>query len=165
MFFTIIIAFFSLIALIVIHELGHFILAKKFGVKVEEFGSGYPPRVLGKKIGETVYSLNLWPFGAFVKIHGEEGGIEDYRSFIGKPIWQRVAIVLGGVVSFWIVAVILLSIVAGVWGLPVAVSDEESANLIDPKIQITQIAADAPAKTAGLKEGDIIVGFSKVQDV
>ena len=165
MFFTIIIAFFSLIALIIIHELGHFILAKKFGVKVEEFGIGYPPRVLGKKIGETVYSLNLWPFGAFVKIHGEEGGIEDYRSFIGKPIWQRVAIVLGGVVSFWIVAVILLSVVAGIWGLPTAVSDEDNHNLIGPKIQITQIADHSPAQAAGLRAGDIIVGFEKVKDV
>lgn len=120
MFITILIAFLSLIALIILHEFGHFILAKKFGVKVEEFGIGYPPSFLRKKIGETIYSLNLLPFGAFVKIKGEEGGVENYRSFIGLPMWQRISIVLGGVISFWLIAAILLSVVAGVWGLPTA---------------------------------------------
>lgn len=129
MILTILIAFISLIALIVLHEFGHFILAKKFGAKVEEFGIGYPPRLFGKKFGETIYSLNLLPFGAFVKVHGEEGGVENYRSFTNKSIWQRVLIVLGGVVSFWIIAAILLTIVAGVWGLPVAVLDTDSQNL------------------------------------
>jgi len=165
MILTILVALFSLIALIVIHEFGHFILAKKFGAKVEEFGIGYPPRLFGKRIGETLYSVNLLPFGAFVKIHGEEGGVEDYRSFIGKPIWQRVLIVLGGVASFWIIAIILLSIVAGVWGLPTAVTDDENHNLVDPKVQIVQIAVDSPAKEAELMVGDVIVGFDKVKDV
>ena len=120
MFLTIFITFASLIGLIIIHEFGHFVLAKKFGAKVEEFGIGYPPRLIGKKIGETVYSLNFLPFGAFVKIRGEQGEVEDYRSFAGKPMWQRYAIVLGGVVSFWVVAAVILSIVAGIWGLPPA---------------------------------------------
>src|SRR3989344_685296 len=127
MILTILVAFISLIGLMVIHEFGHFILAKKFGIRVEEFGIGYPPRLLGKKIGETIYSINLIPFGAFVKVYGETGGIEDYHSFTGKPMWQRFAIVLGGVVSFWVVAVIILSIVSGVWGLPKEVEDSEIA--------------------------------------
>lgn len=165
MILTVLVALFSLIALIIIHEFGHFILAKKFGTKVEEFGIGYPPRLFGKKIGETLYSVNLLPFGAFVKIHGEEGGVEDYRSFIDKPMWQRVFIVLGGVVSFWIIATVLLSIVAGVWGLPTAVADTENHNLVDPKVQIIQIAADSPAKEAELMVGDVIVGFDKVKDI
>lgn len=165
MIITILIAFFSLIALLVIHEFGHFILAKKFGAKVEEFGVGYPPRVFGKKIGETVYSLNLIPFGAFVKIHGEEGGVEDYRSFTDKPLWQRFLIIAGGVVSFWIISIILLGAVSAVWGLPQAVSDEESQNLQEIKIQITQVMPDSPAKTAGLVAGDVIMGFEKVSDI
>jgi len=155
----------SLIGLIVLHELGHFVLAKKFGVKVEEFGIGFPPRIIGKKFGETLYSLNLLPFGAFVRIYGEQGGIEDCRSFIGKPIWQRVSIVLGGVVSFWIIAAILLSIVAGAWGLPTAVSDEENHTLIDPKVQIIAIAPGSPAQEVGLEIGDTIVGFDKLKEV
>ena len=165
MILTIFIAIFSLVSLLVLHEFGHFILAKRFGIRVDEFGVGYPPRIFGKKFGETIYSLNLIPFGAFVKIHGEEGGIGDYRSFIGKPMWQRVSIVLGGVVSFWIMAVIVLSVVAGVWGLPMAVGDEENHNLIDPKVQIMTIALGSPASQAGMKVGDIIIGFEKVQEL
>src|SRR3990167_3258580 len=94
MVLTLLIAFFSLIALMIIHEFGHFIIAKKFGVRVEEFGIGYPPRLFGKKFGDTLYSVNLIPLGAFVKIYGEEGGIDDYRSFSKLTIWKRVLIVL-----------------------------------------------------------------------
>lgn len=162
---TILISFFSLMALLVIHEFGHFILAKKFGAKVEEFGIGYPPRLFGRQFGETIYSLNLLPFGAFVKIRGEEGGVEDYRSFIGKPMWQRMAIVLGGVVSFWVIAAILLTLVAGAWGLPVAVSDEDNSNLVEPRLQITQVMPGSPAEQADFRTGDILVGFEKVGDM
>src|SRR3989344_1767773 len=97
-----IVAFISLLTIIVLHELGHFVLAKRFGVRVDEFGIGFPPRLLGKKIGETIYSLNLLPFGAFVKIEGEEGETKSERSFGAKPVWQRALIVLAGVVSFWL---------------------------------------------------------------
>jgi len=156
---TIIIAFISLISLIILHELGHFLLAKKFGVKVEEFGIGYPPRLFGKKVGETIYSLNLLPFGAFVKIYGQEKRIEDPRSFTTKPFYQKALIILGGVVSFWIVAAILLSVVMGI-GVPTIVEDEENQGLVDPKIQITSIASNSPAEKAGLKPGDTIMGIS-----
>src|SRR4030042_2621868 len=127
MILTIFIVFFSLIGLVVLHELGHFIMAKRFGVKVEEFGVGLPPRIFGKKFGETIYSINLLPFGAFVKIYGEEKSIEDYRSFSQKPIWQRVFIIIGGVVVFWIVAFVILSIVM-VLGVTTIVDDEANHN-------------------------------------
>ena len=158
MILTIIIAFISLIGLTVIHELGHFILAKRFGVKVEEFGIGYPPRLFGKKFGETIYSINLLPFGAFVKIYGEEGGIENYRSFSQKPIWQRMLIVLGGVLSFWLVSILLLSLVMGL-GAPTAISDEENGGLKDTKVQIAAVAPDSPADKSGIKAGDIVKGL------
>lgn len=118
MIVTILVAFVSLMGLMIVHEFGHFIFAKKFGADVEEFGVGYPPRIFAKKFGTVIYSLNLIPFGAFVRIKGEEGGIEDPHSFAGKPMLQRILIVLGGVISFWLVAIILLSILAGIWGLP-----------------------------------------------
>ncbi len=108
---TLAIALFSLIALMIIHEFGHFIIAKKFGVKVEEFGIGYPPRIFGKKFGETLYSVNLLPLGAFVKIYGEEADIDDYRSFSKLSIFKRVLIIIGGVVAFWIASIILFSVV------------------------------------------------------
>ena len=142
--------------LLVLHEFGHFITAKKCGVEVQEFGVGYPPRLFGKKIGDTVYSLNLIPFGAFVSIKGETGGVEDYRSFSGKPMWQRMAIVLGGVVSFWIVSAFLLGIVSGFWGLPTAVSDQAEGNLVNPKVNIAGVVEGSPAQKSGLKAGDII---------
>lgn len=159
MVLTIIIVIISLIALVVLHEFGHFILAKLFGIKVEEFGIGYPPRLVGKKIGETIYSLNLIPLGAFVKIYGEEGGIEEAHSFTGKPIWQRALIVLGGVVSFWIIAAILLTIIFSI-GVPTAISDEENENLINPQVQILAVAPGSPAEKARIKIGDTIKQFS-----
>jgi len=162
MFLTILITFISLIGLIVLHELGHFILAKKFGVKVEEFGVGLPPRIFGKKIGETVYSLNLLPFGAFVKILGEEERIDDPRSFNKKPIWQRASILLAGCLSFWIVSAVLLSVVMNL-GVPRAISDDVSQTLNIPKVQIMTVSPGSPAETAGLRAGDTIREF-KIQN-
>jgi len=155
MVFTIIIAFISILGLLLLHEFGHFILAKKFGVKVEEFGIGIPPRIFGKKFGETVYSINLIPFGAFVKLFGEEKDIKDPRSFSSKPIWQRALIILGGVASFWIISAVLLSFVF--WaGAPQQISDDDNHNLVNPKVQIVAIAKNSPAETVDLRAGDTI---------
>ncbi|PIR72282.1 MAG: hypothetical protein COU42_02070 [Candidatus Nealsonbacteria bacterium CG10_big_fil_rev_8_21_14_0_10_36_24] len=164
MILTIIIAFFSLIVLIILHELGHFVLAKSFGVKVEEFGLGYPPRIFGKKIGETIYSLNLLPFGGFVKIYGHEEPIDRPRSFSTKPFWQKALIILGGVISFWVITVIILTIVMAT-GAPTAVDDEENQGLIEPKVQIMVVAKGSPAEGAGLKIGDVIKNFVQVKKV
>lgn len=159
MILTIFITFFSLIGLITLHELGHFLFAKKFGVKVEEFGIGYPPRLFGKKIGETVYSLNLLPFGAFVRLPGETEESDDAQSFSKQPIKKRVLIVLGGVLAFWVIAAIIFSIVFSL-GAPVAVEDEANANLINPKVTIIAVAKDSPAQAAGLEVGDTIKELS-----
>lgn len=72
MFLTIIAFIVVLLILVLIHELGHFLVAKRLGVKVEEFGFGFPPRIFGIKRGETLYSLNLLPVGGFVKLYGED---------------------------------------------------------------------------------------------
>lgn len=162
MFLTIIIVFISLMSLIILHEFGHFILAKIFGVKVEEFGIGYPPRLIGKRFGETLYSLNLLPFGAFVKILGEIGKTDDKRSFSAQSISKRSLIVLGGVLSFWVMAAILFSIVFTL-GTRMAIEDTENFNLVSPKVQIAQIAPNSPAQIAGLKVGDTIKEF-KIQN-
>jgi len=155
MFLAIITAFISLIGLVILHELGHFLLAKKFGMKVDEFGIGYPPRLFGKKIRETIYSLNLLPFGAFVKIYGQEQKIDDSGSFSSKPFYQKALVILGGVVVFWVVSAILLSIV--MWlGVPSLIEDEEQGFLRDPKVQIIAINSNSPASESGLKVGDSI---------
>lgn len=156
MIFTLIIAFIGLISLLVLHELGHFILAKKFGVKVTEFGLGYPPRIIGKKIGETIYSLNLLPFGAFVIMPGETEKSDDPRSFSSQPVLKRAIIAFGGVVSFWIMATVIFAIVSAL-GTPIAVEDEENSHLINPKVQIVSVVQGSPAKEAKLRVGDTIL--------
>jgi regulator of sigma E protease len=149
------VAFLSLIVLMVIHEFGHFIIAKKFGVRVDEFGVGYPPRIFGKKIGETIYSINLLPLGAFVRIYGEEGGLDDYRSFSTLKIWKRVLIVVGGVAAFWIAAIIIFSIVFAM-GADIPVGDQEVSGLADAQVKIVMVSMDSPASEAGLKSADTI---------
>ena len=95
--------------LVIVHELGHFIVARKSGVKVEEFGFGIPPRLFGKKIGETIYSVNALPFGGFVRLHGEndESGITNpKRAFLNKSKKSRSLIIVAGVIMNFILAII-----------------------------------------------------------
>ena len=154
---NIIIVVISLVVLVTLHELGHFILAKKFGVRIEEFGIGIPPKIIGKKIGETEYSLNLIPLGAFVKLYGEEERIEEERSFSGKPIWQRALIVLGGVIAFWIIAAFIMAVVAGIWGLPFNIEDNDPGfGFKKPQIEIIQVMKGSPAEQAKLRTWDFI---------
>ncbi len=142
----------------IIHEFGHFIIAKKFGVQVEEFGIGYPPRIFGKKFGQTLYSVNMIPLGAFVKIYGEEGGVDDLKSFSNLAMWKRMLIVLGGVIAFWIAAIIIFSVLFGIGAtVPIGDQDIEGAGKIN--VIITTIQKDSPAEVAGLKAGDIVLGL------
>jgi regulator of sigma E protease len=165
---AILIVIFVIIGLLILHELGHFLMAKKFGVRVEEFGIFLPPRIFGKKIGETIYSFNLLPFGAFVKITGEEERVESPRSFSQKPLWQRALIILGGVVSFWIIGFFIFTLLAGIWGLPISVDDEfnlrdfrKGVEVVEgPEVQIVGIAPNSPAERAGLQIGDTLKKFS-----
>jgi len=153
------VAFISLIVLMIIHEFGHFIIAKKFGVAVDEFGIGYPPRIWGKQIGETLYSINWLPLGAFVRIRGEEGGLDDYRSFSNLKIWKRVLIIIGGVAAFWIAAIIIFSIVFAM-GADLPVGDQEVAGLTNAQIKVISVSADSPASQAGIKTGDTLLQAS-----
>ncbi len=153
------VAFLSLIVLMIIHEFGHFIIAKKFGIRVEEFGIGYPPRIFGKKIGDTIYSINLLPLGAFVKIYGEEGGVDDLRSFTSLKIWKRVLIIIGGVAAFWLAAIIIFSIVFAM-GTDLPVGDSDVQGLTSPRVKIISVSPDSPASLAGLKTADTIKNIS-----
>src|SRR3989338_10788678 len=83
--------------LVFVHELGHFLMARRMGMKVEEFGFGFPPRAWGLKRGDTVYSINWIPLGGFVKIKGESGeDRQDPDSFAAKPAWPRFLLLVGG---------------------------------------------------------------------
>jgi len=160
MFLTIVVFILILGLLIFVHELGHFILAKRAGIKVEEFGFGFPPRIFGIKKGETIYSLNLLPLGGFVKIYGEDGEKsgsskkDEKRAFYNKPISTRAVILVAGVTMNLVLAAFLLSI--GYWlGLP-AMVDDETTDLAGARVQITQVVFDSPAGQAGIKMGDTI---------
>lgn len=144
--------------LILVHELGHFWAARKFGLWVEEFGFGLPPRIWSKKIGETIYSVNALPFGGFVKIYGENGhsnsdsqrSFPNFRSFAFLPAWKRAVILSAGVVMNFIFGWLLLSAALSI-GVPQA-------------ILITEIRSDSPAAQAGILLGDKVVGFQKIDE-
>jgi regulator of sigma E protease len=164
MLLTIIVFAIILGLLILVHEIGHFVTAKRAGVKVEEFGLGYPPRIFGIKKGETIYSLNLFPIGGFVKIAGENGPESDKRKtenkrvFYNQSVGKRAIILTAGVAMNFLLACLLLGI--GHWiGLPSIVDDEMGANLKDAKVQFVQVASDSPASRAGISIGDSIKEF------
>ncbi len=142
----------------IIHEFGHFIIAKKFGVRVDEFGIGYPPRIFGKKIGETIYSLNWLPLGAFVRIYGEEGDADEYRSFSGLKIWKRVLIIIGGVVAFWIAAIIIFSAMF-MMGTDLPISDGPVDGLKNVRVMIVEVLDNSAAYNSGLNAGDVVIGI------
>ena len=131
--------------LVLIHELGHFLVAKKFGLLVEEFGFGLPPQIWKKKIGETIYSINALPFGGFVKIYGEdrEEKAEKDRSFASLPIKKRSLIIFAGVLMNFLLGWLLISVIFSI-GVPQA-------------ILITKVELNSPAAEIGLQAGDKIL--------
>jgi regulator of sigma E protease len=157
---TIIIFLLVLGVIVFVHELGHFATAKFFGVKVEEFGLGFPPKILGKKKGETEYTLNWIPLGGFVKITGEDGeNAEDPRSFGAKPAWQRIVILAAGVTMNFLLAIVLFSLVF-MSGRPMDVSGLNPSELpagTVAHVQITGVNAGSPAEKAGLAPMDNIL--------
>src|SRR3990167_2920752 len=101
MVLSIIVFIFTLLILVLIHELGHFLVAKKFGIKVLEFGFGIPPKAWAKRFGETLVSINWLPLGGFVRLHGEDEVdskiLNDKRSFAYQTVEKRIAVVVAGV--------------------------------------------------------------------
>ncbi|MBI2670000.1 MAG: RIP metalloprotease RseP [Candidatus Yanofskybacteria bacterium] len=161
---TLIIFIIVLSVLVFVHEFGHFIMAKRAGMKVEEFGFGFPPRAFGVKRGETIYSVNWIPFGGFVKILGEDGQeLENPRSFAAAKTSTKFGVIVAGVVMNFLLAVLLLTIGNAV-GLRIGLVDEAAIRQAQNiKVQIIQVTAQSPAERAGLQALDEIVGF-KVND-
>ncbi|MEK7510538.1 MAG: M50 family metallopeptidase [Patescibacteria group bacterium] len=153
---NIFIAILSIGILIILHELGHFFLAKKLGVKVEEFGIGMPPRILGRKWGETLYSVNALPIGGFVRMEGEEKRSGGPGSFSQKPVWQRFLIVAGGVFVFWIIAAVIFGVLGATAGIPMAITDEQTRGVTNPQVQVIGVAPNSPAAAGGIRVGDTI---------
>src|SRR5690348_8321031 len=162
-----------LVALVLIHELGHFITAKLAGVKVLEFGIGFPPRLWGKKFGETEYTINALPLGGFVRMLGETDaeeadlseqgermgvmntaaavrtGQEDPRTLAAKPHWVRISVLLAGVVMNAVLPILLFTIN---FMVPQQVSIGQA--------QISSVSPNTPAAEAGVKAGDKIIAIN-----
>jgi regulator of sigma E protease len=149
----------ALSVLIIAHEAGHFFSAKFFRVRVDEFGIGFPPRVFGKKIGKTLYSINALPLGGFVKIFGEHGPSEDTPlddkegevSFSSISLSRRAVILLGGIIMNIIVGWMLLSAVLMI-GIPF-------------HLGVNEIVENSPAASAGISPGDFILEISRGSDI
>ncbi len=153
--------------LILVHEFGHFIMAKRSGIRVDEFGIGFPPRLfrLFKK-GETEYTVNLIPFGGFVKIFGENPteeacaeGPERHRSFVYKSKFTQAAVIGAGVFMNVVTGWILLSAVFFA-GFPAPVDLYPERTLENVGVTVTEVLAKSPAAQAGFKEGDVLKSVS-----
>ncbi|MEK7165502.1 MAG: M50 family metallopeptidase [Patescibacteria group bacterium] len=152
MLFTLLVFGIVLSILVFVHEFGHFLVAKKIGVRVEEFGFGLPPKLWGFKHGETVYSLNWLPIGGFVRLSGEDEAeqvkaklapIELQRYFFARSKKERAAILLAGVTMNFLLAVAIFSVVF-TYGLE-----------IPGGVKVAEVVVNSPAQIAGLEKEDV----------
>ena len=172
---TVLIFFLVLGALVLVHELGHFLTARFFGVKAEEFGLGLPPRLGGfKKINgkwkwfwgskeseqvkseATIISLNWLPLGGFVKIKGEDGVNREPDSFLSQKAWKRALIVSAGVIMNFIFGAVMFALVFMLGSNQIVDSGDATVDSSQVRLQIMQVIEGSPASVAGLKIGDVI---------
>jgi regulator of sigma E protease len=167
---TIILFLVVLAVLIFVHELGHFVVAKKSGIRVDEFAIGFPPKIFSWTRGETKYSLNLIPFGGYVKIFGENPneesttGADSKRSFVNAKKWKQACILLAGIGMNIIFAWVLISI-SFMFGSLVPVGDGASGYskyIKESQVVLTSVAVDSPAQKAGLAQGDRIISVASI---
>ncbi len=144
-----VVAFLGVLAVIIItHELGHFSTAKAFGIRVDEFGLGFPPRLLSIKRGETVYSLNAVPLGGFTKMAGEEDPNVP-RSLASKNKGIRLLVLGAGSLMNAILPILLFSVA---FMIP--------HDVVTGQVLVTEIAPNSPASIAGIEAGDTIIGIN-----
>jgi len=152
---TILLVVLGISILILVHELGHFLAAKFFNVKVEEFGFGFPPRLFYKQVGETKYSINLLPLGGFVKLLGESPAApvpetEKHRSFSSQNAGKRTLIIIAGVLMNFFIGWLIVSFIFMV-GAPSA-------------LLVTNVLQDTPAAITGLRSGDQLSDFKTADE-
>src|SRR3989338_179319 len=154
--FTLLIFLIVIAALVLSHEFGHFIVAKWKGMRVDEFGFGFPPRLFGKQYGETTYTFNLLPFGGFVKIWGEDDmeGASDPRNFAARNAWERFLVPVAGVGMNFVLAYVLFTFGHAI-GIPSVVGAGEGAR--DAMVRVVDVVPGSPAAEAGVKAGDSIL--------
>ncbi len=161
----IIIGLFVLVFLVVIHELGHAVVAKRNGVVVEEFGVGFPPKAWGKKLKNGVlFTLNWLPLGGFVKLQGENDSASKKGDYGAATFWQKTKILFAGVVINWLAAVVLLMALAWTTGIPKIIPDQFSVasdtTVVTTPVQIGTLVEGYPAEKAGLESRDKIISFA-----
>ncbi len=149
---SIFIAILVLGILIIVHEFGHFIFAKRLGVGVLKFSVGYGPKVVGRKIAETEYVLSALPLGGYVKMVGEDPETENQavdprNSFLRQAVWKRIVIVAAGPVFNILFALVAICAVFYVYGLQVQSDSARIGTLLE----------DMPAAAAGLQSGDLVL--------
>ena len=141
---------------VLVHELGHFLVAKKVGIRADEFGLGFGKKIFAVKHGETTYSLNLIPLGGFVKLAGMDGNeeVETGKSYNEKNVWQKMAVIVSGPLMNFLLAFLLFAFIFSWYGVPVNVSNST---------EIGNILPGYPAEKAGLQPGDKILAVNGEQ--
>ncbi len=153
--------------LVFVHELGHFLAAKRSKVEVLEFGFGFPPAIFKKKIGETVYSINAIPLGGFVRMLGEDGGeAQNPKSFAAKPKLIKAKIIVAGVLMNFVLAWAIFSLLYAI-GFSSLIPGTENHLGVAQHIYIEDIQKDTPAFNKGVQKGDelLTIDGKKVTDV
>lgn len=145
-----ILIFFSVLSLLVlVHELGHFLAAKKASIRVEEFGIGLPPRIIGIQRGETIFSINLLPFGGFVRLTGENEEVNDDKSFSRKSPLKRGLVLSAGVFCNILLGFLIF------WGLFI-----KGAPSISNQVVIQEVQSGSTAEQVGIQKNDVIVSLN-----
>jgi len=148
-----------------IHELGHFIVAKRAGVFVEEFGFGLPPRIFGKKIGNTIYSVNIFPFGGFVRLYGEDEihdeqsvyqGKISRKAFYAQKPWKKFMVLIAGITMNFLLGFMIIWLLFAK-GTQTLVDDSSRSYANDVKVAVLTVVKHSPAQDIGLEQGDAIV--------
>lgn len=164
---TVIVFIIVLAVLIFVHELGHFLLARINGIRVDAFAIGFGPKLISFTKGETKYSLNLIPFGGYVRIFGENPdeestiGADSARSFINKPRWRQATVLAAGVLFNFVFAALLYMIVfsSGVTATRDGF-DKYTDRFSNDRVMVTYVGSDSPAHKAGIKTGDVILSVT-----
>ena len=162
--FSVLIGLFLLVVLVVLHELGHAIAARRNGVVVEEFGIGFPPRAWARKLKNGVlFTINWLPLGGYVKLQGEHDAASKKGDYGAASLWVKTKILLAGVFINWATAALLFTGLALV-GLPKVIDDQfavaSDTTEIRKPVTVVAVTDESPAEKAGLKVGDQIVRFA-----
>jgi regulator of sigma E protease len=164
---TVVVFIIILSILVMLHELGHFLMAKRAGIGVEEFGFGLPPRAWGKKIGGTIYSINWLPFGGFVRLVGEDPTDKrknDKNSYFVKSLRERSLVVVAGVFMNFILAVLIFYFVIILLGfkvsLPLLIDHNFSFVNQSKQVLVANVNEDSAADKAGIRESDSIISVN-----